>query len=342
VSIVRAISAALILAWAPLAHAFPFQVELSPQYPKHDTSFESGLANAYSFVVQKIPDQEDRIKCPITIQFRDLKGKHLGFTPFDQPQCQSVILLDNSLAGQWTAQVVVAHELTHLLRYQSNKDEEIWLSEGLATLIEFEYIGVWPQNLQNQLSALSEVTLSSNPDDYVIGGPGYEVSYFFVRYLYHHFGGDEFIRTLATQKNSGWDNIQSSIRKTADKQLHFVSPRLVTPRTLWTYFAIALLSNDESYAESNLFLLNDNYTALIKSQPSPKLLKGTTERKNPWTIRYRTSLLKLKLKPLPQGNTYLFIADFARDTHLLKLEELRSLPSTLSEKQILILISYEE
>ena len=136
-----------LLAWTLSVQASNKQFSSSPFVIKYtrdkltledetNATFEKNLIRAYNFVVSKIPDSENRNHCPIHIRFADLKGKHDGFTLREQQPCRDTILLDLQLERKLSAQLIVVHELTHLLRRQYNLNEELWLDEGLANLMK--------------------------------------------------------------------------------------------------------------------------------------------------------------------------------------------------------------
>lgn len=229
-----------------------------------DTIFEKNLIRAYNFVISKIPDKENRIRCPIHIRFVDLKGKHDGFTLREQKPCLDTILLDLQLERKLSAQLIVIHELTHLLRHQYNPNEELWLDEGLANLMKSLFLGLWPIEFENDLKNISEFSLTNSESFYTKSEfRGYTTSYFILHYLYNKLGGDSFLSLLLKSTKHGWDNIEEAANILSSRRQLTIDKKILNKESLMACFAIALLINTAEIVDYGMFFFDLNYKSLV-------------------------------------------------------------------------------
>jgi hypothetical protein len=162
-------------------------------------------------------------------------------------------------------QLTLVHEYTHAFRYQFNPDEEIWLDEGIANFMEYKYSGVWPVSYQTALHAEHQIEWSNSALDFGAQGKGYRGAFFFIAYLYNHFGGDRILRELLMSNLSGWENIASSLQKSLDSTRSTIEPQILSKSSLVRHFAVALWLNDPYSARYGLFQLDPSFEGLSET-----------------------------------------------------------------------------
>lgn len=232
-------------------------------YFESNGEFEANLQEAYQFVTRRVKDPVDRALCPIQIEFKDLKCKTMGFTPKKEKECDDKIILDVSLERRWEAQVALVHELTHVLRHHYNNQEELWLDEGIAKLMEILFTGFWNRDLERTLKSWPDFILSNDPDDYNIQGRGYADSYYFLQYLYSKFGRDTLLKAiLENPTETGWNNILTAIQQNnVNLQLNIKSEYL-TKESVWANFAVSLVANNPSKGAHGLFFFDEHFSPI--------------------------------------------------------------------------------
>ena len=111
------------------------------------------------------------------------------------------LFVDSSDVG--IADEVVAHEFQHLLHYDLDPNEEVWLDEGLADLSIRISLGPDKPALQSHVLALELYPVNDlldwgegTPPDYYESIADYGAAYTFIAYLTDHFGGRELIADL--------------------------------------------------------------------------------------------------------------------------------------------------
>ncbi len=252
------------------ARAFTYEYKTIPKYLVNQNDLEEKTLRAYNFITKYIPDPVDRNKHPIHVEFTNLKN-YLGFVHHTSNENQTIKVHD-SMKSAVEYQLVIIHELTHILRNAYQPNEERWIQEGLANLIQTLFAGQWPKDFENDFKNLEYFHLSNSIEDYQIGGSGYLVSYFFTLYLYEHFGKNLFIKDVATGKNIGAKNIEEAISNYQNRNSSNINSNYLTFNSLWTHFSFAALLNEPYLAKYNLFFLNSDYspvwTRLIENKSS--------------------------------------------------------------------------
>ena len=307
---------AAMLAWPSLGQASFYQLNGT------HTVDEKAFAQAYEFVVSKVGgDPIDRTKCPIRIRFADLKGL-LAFTPLNSTGdgCQDEIIFDDSLNGNWRAQIVLVHELVHLIRHHYNPYEELWLDEGLAKLLEVLYVGFWPFNYEEKLRGLTSFRLSNDQSDYGPNGNGYVTSFFLLWYLHSRFGEKQLTKELMTSSQTGWQNVEHSLSKLSERKIFKIPPRYLTKTSIWKHFGVALASNDPMSASWGFFLIDYQFTALINVDNN-FFQSEKTEGIRPWEIRFHT-----RIPSLFSSLSSYYIAEDSSVYRILDPSNLRSIP----------------
>jgi hypothetical protein len=252
-------------AWSAIGQAAPFDLP-------------ENLLKAYRFVAAKVSDPVEREACGLRVDFRNLKPLHFdGFTPrpTNGVKCPGVIQIDLRLEQDWQSGLVMAHELVHLFRNYKTTHDAAWLEEGLANLIEHQYLGLGPITLADQLLEVDEFVLDLDWSHYVGDSSSYAMAYFFALYLYNHFGEDTFLREWMTSPLTGWDAIEQAARNARAKGRINLEERWLDRDSIWTHFSFALLLNDSMLADHNLLALDPRYKALASLQS--KLLRTSFE-----------------------------------------------------------------
>jgi immune inhibitor A len=102
---------------------------------------------------------------------------------------------------------LVAHELQHLVHWNGEPTEEVWVNEGLSELArELASDGSGPTRMtldqpDTQLNAWDPLDAGN--------GPHYTASHLFVRYLLEHYGGFQNARRLVDEPADGIDGINA-------------------------------------------------------------------------------------------------------------------------------------
>ncbi|MDG6226049.1 MAG: chitobiase/beta-hexosaminidase C-terminal domain-containing protein [Candidatus Thermoplasmatota archaeon] len=111
------------------------------------------------------------------------------------------LFVDSSDVG--IADEVLAHEFQHLLHYDLDPNEEVWLDEGLADLSIRISLGPDKPALQSHVLALELYPVNDlldwgegTPPDYYESIADYGAAYTFIAYLTEHYGGKGLIADL--------------------------------------------------------------------------------------------------------------------------------------------------
>ncbi|MFZ4403978.1 MAG: hypothetical protein ACOYOK_07735 [Pseudobdellovibrionaceae bacterium] len=154
------------------------------------------------------------------------------------------------------------HEYTHAYRHQYNAQEKLWLDEGLAKLTEYLYSKkIWPKTYGISLQNNAGFRIHNTMADYRLNGPGYQSSFWFVFYLYQHFGGDILYKKLLESPKSGWNSILKALEELHNESIISV-PFAITKANILRHFGLSLWMNDTSVAQQNLFFIHDAFTPL--------------------------------------------------------------------------------
>ncbi|RMF67325.1 MAG: hypothetical protein D6743_05070, partial [Calditrichaeota bacterium] len=100
--------------------------------------------------------------------------------------------------GVQDAASIIAHEFQHLIHWNHDRDEEVWVNEGLSEYASFANGFGIPEDLMLFL-ANTDITLMSwtnRPRDYAR-------VFLWIAYLVDHFGGDGFARDLVADPANG-------------------------------------------------------------------------------------------------------------------------------------------
>jgi hypothetical protein len=165
-------------------------------------------------------------------------------------------------------QLSLVHELSHVYRNQFNKNDDLWLEEGMAKWIEYRYSQVWPVSYATRLMKNPNIILSNDPDFYSQNGNGYPSSFWLFLYLYNHFGESNFIKLVMESPLSGWDNVLTAIHKLKSEHVIQIPDALLTKESILRHFAVALWMNDAFLAQYALFAIDDQFEAVSENHSS--------------------------------------------------------------------------
>ncbi len=188
-------------------------------------------------------------------------------------------------------QLDLVHEFTHIYRHSFNNDEEVWLDEGLAKFMEYQYAGgVWPFLYEKKLRQNPELILGNDrKQGYGVEGIGYPSSFWMVLYLYNHFGGDKLIAKLMSSSKAGWANVESALADLRANGDIAEGPDLLTRDAIVRHFAIAVAVNDEFKAQFNLFSLDPRHEPLTSALPAPQSFDASAGVAIVYSKRYAPS-----------------------------------------------------
>ena len=214
-------------------------------------------SQAYEYVTSFAKDPVYRKERPINVRLSD-KIAFVGFAHKSSSSAADVIELKPNL-HQMKLKLALIHELVHIVRHSYNPNEVAWLDEGLAKLLEVQYSTVWAISYQDRLHLNGYIHLSENLEDFKPESYEYVSSYFFMQYLYNHFGGDQLITEILKNKHSGWGNIISSIQKLSEQKIIKIPSEDLNKRSIWRHFAASLYFNDAFMEPYALFQLDPQY-----------------------------------------------------------------------------------
>lgn len=247
------------LGLAAPARMFQFQNQERLSFQLDASEWDRLSSKVYGFVSSYIPDPHPQELIEIVF---DPELDCAGFSSRTQGGLRQVHI-NTKIRSQVDYQVILAHELTHVLRHMYQPDEAHWLDEGLAKWMEWKYIGEFPKQLVTKLNSQSVIKLMDEPlSCNEPGGSDYASSYFFVLYLRNHLGGDAFIEQIGISRDKGWENIENSAQTLRAAGVISIDPRLLHAQTLLQHFAFAVALNDPFLADYALFQLD------LKYQPS--------------------------------------------------------------------------
>lgn len=104
------------------------------------------------------------------------------------------------------------HELQHIIRFHFSPHEADWLNEGLSVFATYYLTNEFPEAyLKNHRHLLSLPLLKSFESS--SNSSSYFNSFFYVYYLYQHYGGIDLIRELMKSSLTGFENVNASLKK---------------------------------------------------------------------------------------------------------------------------------
>ena len=197
------------------------------------------------------------INTPVAVKYES-GMKHVGYFQKDPPE----IWIEKNL-NTINKKLVFVHELSHVYRNSYNPLESRWLDEGLAKFWEYKFSNeLWPVSYNARFKKNPILFLSNDEKHYGKDGDGYISSFYFIIYLYDHFGGEALIQKLMTSQLSGWDNITNAINELRHEGLINVPVEFSTPFAILKHLAVALWTNEAYAAKYGLFYLNPNFESM--------------------------------------------------------------------------------
>ncbi|MCS6827137.1 MAG: immune inhibitor A [Caldilinea sp.] len=132
--------------------------------------------------------------------------------PFSNEKEIFFINLDwlNRLQDYRMYETVLAHEFQHMIHWNQDRGEDLWLNEGLSEYAQ-EVAGYAPDirfaHIYLNNPDLSLTTWSPNPGS---GAPHYGAAYLFVAYLAQRFG-DDFLGVLVAEPRNGANGVDAAL-----------------------------------------------------------------------------------------------------------------------------------
>lgn len=194
------------------------------------------------------------INTPFAVKYKT-GMKHVGYFQKNPPE----IWIEKNL-NTINKKLVLVHELSHVYRNSYNSKETRWLDEGLAKFWEYKFSNeLWPVSYNTRFKKNPVLFLSNDEKHYGKDGEGYISSFYFIIYLYDHFGGEALVQKLMMSELSGWDNITNAINELRHEGLVKIPPEFTTPFAIFKHLAVALWTNEAYAAKYGLFYLNLNF-----------------------------------------------------------------------------------
>ncbi|NUM87642.1 MAG: hypothetical protein HUU37_00420 [Bdellovibrionales bacterium] len=242
------------LGLAAPAREFRFQNRQFLTFQMREEEWNRFSSKVYEFVTKRIGDP--RADEAIEIVF-DPAMECAGFVS-REPGREREIRISTRIRSHVDFQVVLAHELTHVLRHAAQPDEAHWLDEGLAKWMEWGYVGDFPSHYAREIARKGEVNLTDGSFDCGTGD-GYGGAYLLMLYLHNHLGGSRFISELARSPLKGWDAVEGAAQNLRVRRELGLPPALLTRKSLIWHFSLALLLNDPFAADFALLQIDSRF-----------------------------------------------------------------------------------
>jgi hypothetical protein len=222
-----------------------FDQELYPQYLLRISAdpIQNRKSNKLIILFDNIHDDAWKMNVP-----KKQVGAYYDPRFYEQTK-RDIIVIDLSAVGTENAKYHFVHELQHAFRFHfSAGNEEDWLDEGLSKMAEFLIFNKFPAlrlaATKKTVTGLPlEVTYENNLPEY------YFNNFFYLFYLYDHFGGKELIQKLMTNSRSGQQSVLESLKLLAQKENDNFKKPFYTFDQTFLHYQISLLAN----RFSNLF-----------------------------------------------------------------------------------------
>lgn len=157
----------------------------------------------------------------------------------------------------------LAHELHHLIHWNLDANETVWLNEGMAQLTEI-YLGYQTSETLDYLDETDTQLNFWDYDEFAVYRH-YAVSYLFLTYLWEQFD-DDTIRQIAASPQNGMSSIRTVLEQ--------VAPERAFEQVLSDWAVANLLDDttrDERYGYRNLTLGFPDKTERIRETPFEKV-----------------------------------------------------------------------
>ncbi len=166
---------------------------------------------------------------------------------------------------------VLAHELEHMIHWNADEDEDIWVDEGCAE------VAMWLYGLPDEISGFP-----SNPDNNLLHWgqqwSDYIQTYLFMMFIMEHYGGAQTIKNIVADTLNSVSGIESALSYSGYPGTDFNS--------LFTDWTIANFLDDTLYCGGRFgyFLLDIPPFARTSHSSYPVNAAGKTV--NPWGTDY--------------------------------------------------------
>lgn len=233
--------------------------ENKPAFTQNCKNTTSLSERSYDFVTHRIPDPVDRSQIPIQIEIKKLDVK--GRTVIRNGR--EIIQISSDLPSIAAYQIVLVHELTHLIRHLYQPREVLWLDEGLAEFMGILFSNSREVTHEQKIRSSRYVFLSEHPEHYERHQLGYANAYFFMVYLYNRLGGESFLREVGTSPLAGWEAIAHAAKNLRAEGRIGIPEKYLSPAALFTHYAFATVFNDSTIAKYSLMSLDQNLLPLL-------------------------------------------------------------------------------
>lgn len=160
---------------------------------------------------------------------------------------RDIILMDlDSVLNSNYVNYYLPHELQHIARFANNPNESNWLNEGLSKFAE-SYLNnqEFPTGYLDTYQTMIGANLLA--DSYLpTDGRNYFNSFFFVYYLYRHFGGIDLIRKLIASPLTGIANVNAALAGMRSTETNHSAQSFYSFDKAFVNYEIALLLNPYS------------------------------------------------------------------------------------------------
>lgn len=169
---------------------------------------------------------------------------------------KEIIHIDTYAITSGIEYATIAHETQHLIHYDTDKYEEVWLDEGCATYAEFlcgyeegleDYVTKTTSYLANTDSSLTYWESNMRSYGHV---------FLFMAYLSEHYGGAETISDIIQSLYHGMDSITRVLMSNGHE---------ITAEELYTEWATANAINDPLLADKYYYPASDLLTGRLAS-----------------------------------------------------------------------------
>ncbi len=121
------------------------------------------------------------------------------------------INLDNAKPGTDLYDGILAHEFQHMIHWESDRNEETWVNEGMSELSS-EINGFNTSSSVGAFLAHPDVQLTGWADDPNAAAANYGAAHSFMHYLLKRFGAD-LVRSFVADKDNGLTSLDKVLRQ---------------------------------------------------------------------------------------------------------------------------------
>ena len=130
--------------------------------------------------------------------------------PYSNEKEMFYINLDNASPGTDYYNGILAHEFQHMVHWNSDRNEETWVNEGLAEL-SAQMNGMDTSGSLGTFAGHPDTPLTSWPDTPKQAGANYGAAHSFMNYLFQRYG-EGFIHDIVADKDNGLTSIDKILQ----------------------------------------------------------------------------------------------------------------------------------